>query len=133
MTTAQTATPLTLQSARLAGVERGYRPRDEYRMDTKIYRAAGRKTSPLTRRETEIVALLAQGMSNPTIGEELGIAIKTVQNHMNSILAKIAPPPWADPRVYLSLWHLGDSKRLRKLSANPNAKRSARKKAGTAA
>ena len=102
-------------------------------MDTKLHRAAGRKTPPLTRRETEIVALLAQGMSNPTIGEELGIAIKTVQNHMNSILAKIAPPPWADQRGYLSPWHLGDSKRLRALSANPRAKRSARKKAGTAA
>ena len=101
-------------------------------MDTQIHKAARRKTSPLTRREAEIVALLAQGMSNPTIGEELGIAIKTVQNHMNSILAKIAPPPWADPRVYLSLWHLGDSKRLQELSVNPSAKRPARKKVGSA-
>ncbi|MCH8103471.1 MAG: response regulator transcription factor [Chloroflexi bacterium] len=101
-------------------------------MDTQTDKAARRKTAPLTRREAEIVALLAQGMSNPTIGEELGIAIKTVQNHMNSILAKIAPPPWADPRVYLSLWHLGDSKRLQELSVNPSAKRSARKKVGSA-
>ena len=101
-------------------------------MDTQTDKAARRKTARLTRREAEIVALLAQGMSNPTIGEELGIAIKTVQNHMNSILAKIAPPPWADPRVYLSLWHLGDSKRLRELSVNPSAKRSARKKVGSA-
>ena len=101
-------------------------------MDTQTDKTARRKTAALTRREAEIVALLAQGMSNPTIGEELGIAIKTVQNHMNSILAKIAPPPWADPRVYLSLWHLGDSKRLRELSVNPSAKRSAREKVGSA-
>ena len=101
-------------------------------MDTQIHTTARRKTATLPRREAEIVALLAQGMSNPTIGEELGIAIKTVQNHMNSILAKIAPPPWADPRVYLSLWHLGDSKRLRELSVNPSARRSARKKVGSA-
>ncbi|MCH8102531.1 MAG: response regulator transcription factor [Chloroflexi bacterium] len=101
-------------------------------MNTNRRKTAGRGTSPLTARETEIVALLAQGMSNPTIGEELGIAIKTVQNHMNSILAKIAPPPWAEPRVYLSLWHLGDSKRLRELSVNPSARGSSRKKVGSA-
>ena len=103
-------------------------------MATNIKRrnAVKRETSLLTRRETEIVALLAQGMSNPTIGAELGITVKTVQNHMNSILAKIAPPPWADPRVYLSLWHLKDSKRLRKLSKRPVAEISAREKIGAA-
>ncbi len=101
-------------------------------MDTHRRDTAGGEAPPLTAREIEIVALLAQGLSNPTIAEELGIAIKTVQNHMNSILAKIAPPPWADPRVYLSLWHLGDSKRLRELSINPSAKGSSRKKVGSA-
>ena len=101
-------------------------------MNTNRRKTAGREASPLTRRETEIVALLAQGMSNPTIGEELGITIKTVQNHMNSILAKVTPPPWADPRVYLSLWYLGDSKRLRELSVRPATTRSTRKKVGAA-
>ena len=101
-------------------------------MGTKSRKAAGRANSPLTRRETEIVALLAQGMSNPTIGAELGIAIKTVQNHMNSILTKIAPPTWSDPRVYLSLWYLGDTKRLRKLSVPPDTEISAREKVGAA-
>jgi DNA-binding CsgD family transcriptional regulator len=104
-------------------------------METNRRNAAGKDASPLTRREIEIVALLAQGLSNSTIAEELGIATKTVQNHMNSILAKIAPPPWADPRVYLSLWHLGESKRLRELAAGPgtrNTKRSTRKKVGAA-
>lgn len=82
-------------------------------------KGAERSTLPLTARESEIVSLLALGMSNTAIGEELGIAIKTVQNHMNSILTKVAPPPWADPRVYLSLWHRGDKKRLRELAADP--------------
>ncbi len=95
-------------------------------------KTAGGEALPLTRRETEIVALLAQGLSNSTIAEELGIAIKTVQNHMNSILAKVAPPPWADPRVYLSLRYLGESERLRKLAEGPGAKKSTRKKAGVA-
>ena len=100
--------------------------------ETQIGKAARREAQPLTRRESEIVGLLAQGMSNTTIAEELDIAIKTVQNHMNSILTKIAPPPWADQRVYLSLWHLKDAKRLRKLDRRPSGqtgKKSSRKKA----
>lgn len=64
---------------------------------------AGRGVLPLTQRESEIVALLARGKSNTTIAGDLGIALKTLQNHLNHILAKVAPPAWADPRVYLSL------------------------------
>ncbi len=131
--TQSTASPPTIQSARLDGVERGKSALGmNMATDTRIRKAAGRKASPLTAREAEIVALLARGLSNTTIGEELGIAIKTVQNHMNSILAKVAPPPWAEPRVYLSLWHLGDSERLRKLAAGPGDKKSPRKKAVSA-
>lgn len=95
-------------------------------MKTQTNKTAGRSTLPLTTREAEIVALVALGMSNTAIGEDLGIAIKTVQNHMNSILTKVAPPPWADPRVYLSLWHRGDTKRLRELAAGPTGQHSGR-------
>ncbi len=91
-------------------------------LDTKRRRTAKKTASPLTRRESEIVGLLAQGLSNSAIAEDLGIAIKTVQNHMNSILAKLTPPPWADPRVYLSLWHHGEADRLQKLHSGPGTK-----------
>ena len=73
---------------------------------------AGRDVLPLSHRESEIVALLAQGKSNTTIAGELGIALKTVQNHKNPFLAKVAPPAWADPREYLSLRYLAQQGEL---------------------
>jgi class 3 adenylate cyclase len=43
----------------------------------------------LTRRETEILALVARGRTNQQIGEELFITAKTVGVHMTNILAKL--------------------------------------------
>ncbi|TFV86247.1 response regulator transcription factor [Blastococcus sp. CT_GayMR16] len=47
--------------------------------------AAGR----LTEREAEILALVADGRSNPEIAHELGLSLKTVQNHVSRILPKL--------------------------------------------
>ena len=43
----------------------------------------------LTRRETEIVQLIDQGLSNREIAQRLGIDIYTVKNHVHSILEKL--------------------------------------------
>ncbi|HJA41400.1 MAG TPA: response regulator transcription factor [Firmicutes bacterium] len=43
----------------------------------------------LTRRECEVLQMLAYGMSNRTIGETLFISEKTVKNHTSSILQKL--------------------------------------------
>lgn len=43
----------------------------------------------LTRRECEVLQMLADGKSNRTIGEELFISEKTVKNHVSSILQKM--------------------------------------------
>lgn len=45
--------------------------------------------SPLTRREAEVLRLMAEGKSNKTIGEYLFISEKTVKNHVSSILQKM--------------------------------------------
>lgn len=45
--------------------------------------------NPLTRREAEVLRLLAEGMNNRTIGEQLIISEKTVKNHVSSILKKM--------------------------------------------
>lgn len=44
----------------------------------------------LTRRECEVLQMLADGKSNRVIGEELFISEKTVKNHVSSILQKMS-------------------------------------------
>jgi DNA-binding NarL/FixJ family response regulator len=45
--------------------------------------------APLTSRESEVLALVARGASNAEIARELGLTLKTVQNHVANILAKL--------------------------------------------
>ena len=51
---------------------------------TEFVRAAG-----LSRRETQVMALIAAGHSNGQIAERLTLAEKTVKNHINRIYAKL--------------------------------------------
>ncbi len=44
----------------------------------------------LSPREHEVLALLAEGMSNPAIAEQLVITPKTVEHHVSSILTKLS-------------------------------------------
>jgi DNA-binding NarL/FixJ family response regulator len=43
----------------------------------------------LTRRETEVAQLIAQGLTNRQIAEELVVALRTVDTHVERILAKL--------------------------------------------
>jgi len=36
-----------------------------------------------------VLALVAQGLANAEIAHELGISLKTVQNHVSQVLAKL--------------------------------------------
>ncbi|MDO8567664.1 MAG: response regulator transcription factor [Dehalococcoidales bacterium] len=45
--------------------------------------------SPLTRRETEILSYIGQGLLNKQIAAELGISEQTIKNHVTSILRKL--------------------------------------------
>lgn len=48
-----------------------------------------RSTQPLTRREAEIVSLIALGMTNRDIAERLVISARTVEHHVGRILGKL--------------------------------------------
>ena len=47
------------------------------------------KAPPLTEREREILRLVAAGLQNKEIAQELGISLATVRNHVHNILEKL--------------------------------------------
>jgi len=74
----------------------------------------------LTRRERDILRLLAQGLSNKEIAAQLHLSEKTIKNHVSEILSKLG----LHNRTPAALWAvehgLGD--RERGQLENPGAK-----------
>ncbi|MFE4869255.1 response regulator transcription factor [Streptomyces sp. NPDC056682] len=50
---------------------------------------AAARTAALTQRETEILRLMARGLSNQAISAELVVSQETVKTHVGNILAKL--------------------------------------------
>lgn len=61
-------------------------------------------TSGLTRRETEVLHLVADGRSNRDIAGELHISETTVKTHLGNLFAKIG----VTSRFQAALWYRGD-------------------------
>lgn len=51
--------------------------------------AMPRRPPPLTRREREILSLMASGLQNKEVAEKLGVSHATVRNHVHNILDKL--------------------------------------------
>ncbi|MFQ6028889.1 MAG: response regulator transcription factor, partial [Dehalococcoidia bacterium] len=54
----------------------------------------------LTQREVEVLRLIALGRSNNDIAEELFISLRTVANHVTSILTKIGASNRTEAAIY---------------------------------
>ena len=52
-------------------------------------RALGNQLAALTRREREVLELLADGHRAGAIADELGLSVLTVRNHIQAILRKL--------------------------------------------
>jgi DNA-binding NarL/FixJ family response regulator len=68
------------------------RVRDSARTRPSGSAAAPPRTDGLTRREREVLSLLAQGLSDRGISENLWLTPKTVETHVRHILAKLNLP-----------------------------------------
>ncbi|RYJ06717.1 MAG: response regulator transcription factor [Actinomycetales bacterium] len=60
----------------------------------------------LSPREREVLALMAEGMTNPTIAEELVVSEAAVRKHVGNIFAKLDLEPESDRRVSAVLTYL---------------------------
>jgi DNA-binding CsgD family transcriptional regulator len=58
-------------------------------LGVKAARSGPKNVGRLTQREQEVLALLAEGLSNPEIAERLFVSRKTVEHHVARILAKL--------------------------------------------
>ena len=59
------------------------------RLVDSLSEGGGNEADQLTRREREVLELIARGFSNKRIGLELGVAEKTVKTHVSHVLAKL--------------------------------------------
>ena len=55
----------------------------------RVISGSRRYAADLTDREAEVLTLIASGHSNSEIARELGISVKTVQNHVSKVLTKL--------------------------------------------
>lgn len=64
--------------------------------------------APLTLRESQILRLIAEGLTNRQIGERLGLAEKTVKNYVSGLLAKLGMQRRTQAAVYGATEHFSD-------------------------
>jgi DNA-binding NarL/FixJ family response regulator len=67
--------------------------------------AADARASPLTRREREVAALIARGLTNRQIAEALFVSERTADTHVEHILAKLG----VGSRAQVAAWVVGQS------------------------
>ncbi len=77
--------------------------RRRVRTAVEAHRPARNTQVELTPRERDVLALVADGLSNAEIAERLHVAVTTVKTHVTSLMTKTG----ADNRVRLALYAVG--------------------------
>jgi DNA-binding NarL/FixJ family response regulator len=62
--------------------------------------APAQPIEPLTAREEEVLLLVARGLTNAELADELHISLSTVKTHLASLMAKLG----ARNRVEMAMW-----------------------------
>jgi len=73
---------------------------------TRRQRTGPSAASTLTRRESEVLGVLARGRSNQQIAAELGLGQRTVEGHVSSVLGKLGVASRAEAVAYALGHHL---------------------------
>ena len=73
---------------------------------TRRRRTGPSAASTLTRRESEVLGVLARGRSNQQIAAELGLGQRTVEGHVSSVLGKLGVASRAEAVAYALGHHL---------------------------
>lgn len=74
-------------------------------MDVKQFSGSSAHTTPvgayeLSRREVEVLKLVAEGMNNPRIAQDLSISLNTVTRHLTNIFRKTGSSNRAEAAMY---------------------------------
>ncbi|HEY3109371.1 MAG TPA: helix-turn-helix transcriptional regulator, partial [Chloroflexota bacterium] len=75
------------------------------RRDGQLHKSADPLASDLTRREREVAALLAQGLTNRQIAERLVLTERTAETHVHNILSKLG----LSSRAQIAVWAVANS------------------------
>ena len=85
------ADPLEIAAAlRLAATKRAQWTHEDRAVARRWHENVGQRWHSLTGREREVLRLLAKGMDTAAVANAIGLASKTVENHIGRILHKLA-------------------------------------------
>jgi DNA-binding CsgD family transcriptional regulator len=88
-----------LEAAALAATELGMEPLRRRAADALAALMSG--PSPLTSRELEVAALVAEGMTNKEVAARLRLSVRTAENHLLNVMNKLG----LDNRAQVAAWY----------------------------